>query len=96
LGVWLFAGEFSNHIGASGLIFGYLGFLLGRGVFAKSFSAVLIGGAVLFLYGGLLLGVLPGQRGISWQAHLFGFIAGVGAARLIASPRRTNSLTVKP
>lgn len=85
LGVWLFAGENSNHIGASGLIFGYLGFLLARGVFERSLQSMLIAGVILVGYGGLLFGVLPLQAGVSWQGHLFGFFAGVAAARLIGS-----------
>ena len=82
LGVWLFAGRFTNHLGASGLIFGYLGFLLARGWFEKSLPWMLGAGVILVAYGGLLAGVLPGSAGISWQGHLFGFLAGVGAARL--------------
>ena len=83
LGVWLFAGSFSNHIGASGLIFGYLGFILGRGAFQKSVGWMLIACAILAAYGGLLLGVLPLQAGVSWQSHLFGLLAGIAAARLM-------------
>ena len=82
LGVWLFAGRSTNHIGASGLIFGYLGFLLARGFFQKSLTWMLIACAILVAYGGLLFGVLPVRAGVSWQGHLFGFLAGVGAARL--------------
>lgn len=82
--VWLFAAKSTNHIGASGLIFGYLGFLLARGVFERSFSAFFIACAILFAYGGLLFGVLPLQPGVSWQGHLFGFLAGIGAARYVA------------
>ena len=83
LGVWLVAGKFTNHIGASGLIFGYLGFLLARGLFEKSLPWVLVGLAILVSYGGLLFGVLPLHAGVSWEGHLFGFLSGVGAARLI-------------
>lgn len=82
-GVWLFAGRYTNHIGASGLIFGYLGFLLARGYFEKSLPWMLAACAILVAYGGLLFGVLPTRAGVSWQGHLFGFLAGVGAARLI-------------
>ncbi len=82
LGVWLFAGRFTNHIGASGLIFGYLGFLLARGFFEKSLTWILTACAILVVYGGLLFGVLPIRAGVSWQGHLFGFLAGVAAARL--------------
>jgi membrane associated rhomboid family serine protease len=83
-GVWLFGERYSNHIGASGLVFGYLGFLLARGVFEKSFASIVIAGAILIGYGGLLMGVLPVQAGVSWQSHLFGLLAGVLAARLLA------------
>jgi membrane associated rhomboid family serine protease len=82
--VWLFAQKFSNHIGASGLIFGYLGFLLARGVFEKSWTSIVIACAILIGYGGLLAGILPLQSGVSWQGHLFGFLAGIAAARLMA------------
>jgi membrane associated rhomboid family serine protease len=84
LGVWLFSQKFTNHIGASGLIFGYLGFLLARGVFEKSWTSILIACAILIGYGGLLLGILPLRTGVSWQGHLFGFLAGIAAARLMA------------
>ena len=83
LGVWLFSGRFTNHIGASGLIFGYLGFLLARGWFEQSLPWKLAACAILIVYGGLLFGVLPIHAGVSWQGHLFGFLAGVGAARLL-------------
>jgi membrane associated rhomboid family serine protease len=80
LGVWLFGAKYSDHIGASGLIFGYLGFLLARGYFERSAAWMLTGFAILVLYGGLLFGLLP-HPGVSWQGHLFGFLAGIGAAR---------------
>jgi membrane associated rhomboid family serine protease len=87
LGVWLFGAPNSIHVGASGLIFGYLGYLLARGYFERSLWAVLLGLAALLLYGGVLWGVLPGQPGISWEGHLFGFVGGVAAARLLVSAR---------
>src|SRR5688572_16666352 len=59
LGVWVFAGANTIHIGASGLIFGYLGYLLLRGYFERSFTAILIAVVVGVLYGGALWGVLP-------------------------------------
>lgn len=78
--VWLLAPANTNHIGASGLVFGYLGFLLARGVIEKSIGWFLLSLVVMIAYGGLLFGVLPGQPGISWQGHLFGFAAGIIAA----------------
>ncbi len=81
LGVWLVGRPFSVHVGASGLIFGYIGFLLARGVFERSAQAVMLGLVVLFLYGGAIWGVLPGSPRISWESHLFSFLAGIAAAR---------------
>jgi membrane associated rhomboid family serine protease len=88
-GVWLLAGKYSNHIGASGVIFGYLGFLLARGIFERSMLWMLVAVAILIAYGSLLFGMLPLQSGVSWQGHLFGFLAGIGAARLMFPANRT-------
>jgi membrane associated rhomboid family serine protease len=88
LGVWLFASPFSVHIGASILIFGYLGFLLFRGYFQRNLPSIFLSVIVGLLYGGLIWGVLPTQIGISWQGHLFGFLGGVLAARAIAQEKR--------
>ncbi|CAN5329698.1 rhomboid family intramembrane serine protease [soil metagenome] len=82
-GTWLIAASNSVHIGASGVIFGYLGYLVSRGYFERSLLSVLVSIAIAFLYGGLLWGVLPGKAEISWEGHLFGFIGGMLAARLI-------------
>lgn len=82
--LWLLGPGATNHLGASLVIFGYLGFLLARGVFDRSLFWVVVSVAVLLGYGGMLAGVLPGQPGISWQGHLFGFLAGILAARLLA------------
>ncbi|WP_039961613.1 rhomboid family intramembrane serine protease, partial [Kamptonema sp. PCC 6506] len=83
LGVWLTGAPYSVHIGASGLIFGYFGFLLLRGFFERSFMSIALSLFVGFLYGGLIWGVLPSQPGVSWQGHLFGFVGGVLAAQLL-------------
>jgi membrane associated rhomboid family serine protease len=84
LGTWVFGSPNSIHIGASGLIFGYLGFLLLRGYFERNFPSILLSLVVGFLYGSTIWGVLPTRPGISWEGHLFGFIGGVIAARLLA------------
>lgn len=90
LGVWLIGSPYTIHIGASGLIFGYFGFLLLRGYFERSFSAILFSLIVGLLYGSLIWGVLPLQLGISWQGHLFGFLGGALAARLLARRKRSS------
>jgi len=83
IGVWLTGSPYSIHIGASGLIFGYFGFLLLRGFFERSFMSIALSLFVGFLYGGLIWGVLPSQPGVSWQGHFFGFVGGVLAAQLL-------------
>lgn len=88
LGVWLFAAPYTIHIGASGLVFGYLGFLLLRGYFERSAVSIVLSVLVGLLYGSLIWGVLPSLPGISWQGHLFGFIGGGLAARLLAQEHR--------
>lgn len=83
LGVWLIADEGSVTIGASGLVFGWLVFLLARGFFAGNVKQIAMAVPLLLLWGGILFGVLPGQPGISWQAHLCGALAGLLAARMV-------------
>lgn len=90
-GVWLFAQPDSNHAGASVLIFGWIVFLIVRGLINRRSTEILIGVAVFLLYSGALLGVLPGQPGVSWQGHLFGAIGGVLAARLLTTRDRDGS-----
>ncbi len=93
-GTWLIGnigapyGYESNHIGASGLIFGWLTFLLVFGWFTRNVWEIVIGLIVLFFYWTLLFGVLPGTPGVSWQGHLCGAIAGVLAAYLLSGPER--------
>ncbi len=95
-GTWLIGNMGSScgptdHIGASGLIFGYLAFLLVFGVFVRKVWDIVVGLVVLFVYGGILLGAMPvlGQcGGVSWQGHLCGALAGVVAAYLLSAPER--------
>jgi membrane associated rhomboid family serine protease len=80
---WLFGAPGSVHIGASGVIFGYLGFLMLAGWWARKFMPIVLSLGVTALWGGMVFGVMPGQVGISWQSHLGGFIGGVWAARAL-------------
>lgn len=87
LGVWLTGAPASVHIGASILIFGYLGFLLLRGYFQRNIPSIILSIIVGVFYGGLIWGVLPTRPGISWEGHLFGFLGGVLAAKMIAKEK---------
>ena len=78
---WTLGAPNTVHIGASGVVFGYFGFLLLAGWYARSVGSIAISLAVAVLWGGTLMGVLPGTPGVSWQGHLGGFVGGVWAAR---------------
>jgi membrane associated rhomboid family serine protease len=80
---WTLGAPGSVHIGASGVIFGYLGFLMLSGWYARTFASVLLSIGVTAAWGGLALGVLPTVPGVSWQGHLGGFIGGILAARAL-------------
>ena len=80
VGTWVTGQPHSLHLGASVLAFGWLVYLLLRGIFARDASQIALGAILLFMYGGILYGVLPGQPGISWQGHLFGALGGALAA----------------
>jgi membrane associated rhomboid family serine protease len=83
------------HVGASGVVFGFLGLLLTRGIVERSWWNAAVAVLVGVLYGWQLQGVLPGQAGISWEGHLFGFLAGVVAA-IVFRRRRPKPPTVPP
>ena len=85
--VWL-VGKPALHLGASGIVFGYFGYLLARGLLERSPLAVGLAFAAVLLYGGILIGVLPGQEGVSWESHLFGFVAGTVAGHYFPRPVR--------
>ena len=82
VGVWLTGASNSLVVGASGLVFGYLTYLVARGIFARNVLYLVGGAVVLAVYGGVLWGLLP-RPGISWQGHLFGAIGGVVAASVL-------------
>ena len=85
-GSWFF-GETARHVGASGVVFGYVGYLLFRTAFDRRLLFMVVTVAVVALYGSALLWSAVPRAGISWTAHVFGFLGGVVAARLRA--RRT-------
>lgn len=73
---WLI-GRSSYHIGASGMVYFLASFLFFKGVRSKNFRLIALSLIVVFLYGSLVWGTMPGKPGISWEGHLSGFLAGL-------------------
>ena len=96
VGVWLTGAQDSVHIGASVLAFGWLAYLLLRGIFSRSPGQVVVGIVLLVMYGGLLVGVLPGTPGVSWQGHLFGAVGGGVAAWWLGRRDRERRTSRRP
>jgi membrane associated rhomboid family serine protease len=83
VGTWLVAPSNTEHIGASGIVFGYAAYLIARGLYSRNLVHLAVGVIVIGIYGStLLFGLMPAD-GISWQGHLFGAVGGVVAARLL-------------
>lgn len=89
--VWLFARE-AYHLGASGLIYGFASFLFFMGVLRKDTRSIAVSLLVIFLYGGLVWGVLPTDPKVSYEAHLFGALVGILCAFIF---RKTDPLPKK-
>ena len=86
-GVWLFGPTDAVTLGASILIFGYFGYLLGRGLFERHIVDIVIAVAAALLYGTMVVGVLPTTPGVSWQGHLFGLFGGLISSWLLRRKR---------
>ena len=82
-GTWLTASANTETIGASGLVFGYATYLMTRFFFSRRLLDLALGIGVLVVWGASLLASLAPTPGVSWQAHLFGAIGGVVAARVV-------------
>lgn len=82
LGTWFFASPGTSHIGASGIVFGFLGFLLFRGWFHRRIWWITLAVVALLAYYPMLAMLVNQDAGISWHGHFFGFVGGVVAARL--------------
>jgi membrane associated rhomboid family serine protease len=89
-GTWIF-GANGVHIGASGVIFGYFGFLLARAFFERTAGSFLVAILVFAMFGGMIWGILPIRVGISWEGHLFGLIGGIVAAWAIGALKRQTT-----
>ena len=77
-GIWLWAaGREAYHIGASGLVYGFVAFLFFSGIIRKERTLMVLSLIVVFLYGSLIWGIFPIYPQISWEAHLLGLLAGM-------------------
>ena len=96
--VWIFARQV-YHIGASGIVYGFVSFLFFSGIFRRDNKSIALALVITFLYGGLVWGILPGLEGISWESHLFGGISGLLAAymfRKIDPPKKKYDCEDEP
>ncbi len=94
LGAWIFGATGSVHVGASGIIFGFFGYLFVNGWLKKSALGITVSLLLGAFYGaGIFLGALPTQNGISWQMHAFGLVGGVLATLALARWRARPALT---
>lgn len=88
--VWLF-GRDAFHLGASGVVYGYFGFLLYAGFLSGRIRLMLMSILVGFFYGGLIFGIFPIKGYVSWESHLFGFFMGlVSALIFVKKVSKTN------
>lgn len=90
LGTWVSGRPGTVHIGASGVVFGFLGFLMGRGFFERRPGAVLLSAAVTALFGGMLSSATPAvaKQGISWEGHFFGWLGGLLVSWVVGQATR--------
>ncbi|WP_425341951.1 rhomboid family intramembrane serine protease [Amycolatopsis coloradensis] len=91
VGVWLISPGGTVTVGASGVAFGWLAFLLVRGIFNRAVGQILVAVVLLGIWSGMLWGLLPGDPNVSWQGHLFGALSGVFAAWLMARMDRSQA-----
>jgi membrane associated rhomboid family serine protease len=96
LTAWFLTPANTIILGASGLIFGWMTYLLARGLWSRRLAQVVIAVLVLLVYGGLIWGVFPSGAGISWQAHLGGAVAGVLAAWLLHRRASRQAVSAAP
>lgn len=80
---WLFA-RHAAHIGASGLVFCYFGYISSLAYFKRNLGTLLLSVVCIVVYGGIVRGILPTSAAVSWEGHLAGIMSGIGAAWFMA------------
>jgi len=87
MGAWLLGAANSVHIGLSGVIFGYFGFLLARGYYERKLVSIILAILVGFFYIGMLFQLVSLRAYVSWSGHFFGFLGGIGTAWAMFQPK---------
>jgi membrane associated rhomboid family serine protease len=96
LGIFIFGASGTNHIGASGIVAGYLAYLLVRGYVERKPLIMLVSIGVGFFYLLEIMGLFIPRSGVSWTAHAFGFCGGALAAWLLAPKHEKALLNTDP
>jgi membrane associated rhomboid family serine protease len=96
LAVWLFQGSHELTVGASGLIFGYFGYVLARGVIDRNLIDALAAVVMALSYAYILTVAIPGTPGVSWTGHLGGLIGGLAAGWIFRARRGVPHGQAKP
>ena len=92
---WLFARS-ADHIGASGLIFCYFGYVASLAWFNRTFGTLCLSVVCILAYGGMIKGILPTLTPISWEGHLAGLVAGVALGSLMSKPKQEPTAPANP
>ncbi|WKD60537.1 Rhomboid family protein [Corynebacterium ciconiae DSM 44920] len=96
LAAWFLGYPGTNHIGASGVIYGWLSYLIVRGVFNRSLRQIILGVVLAFTYSGFVWGVIPTEAAVSWQGHLGGALGGIVAGAVITSDDPVRKISSRP
>jgi membrane associated rhomboid family serine protease len=95
LAVWLFQSSDSVTVGASGLIFGYFGYVLARGLIDRNLIDALAAVVMALSYAYILTVAIPGTPGVSWIGHLGGLIGGIASGWVFRSSKRGLNISRK-
>ncbi|MEU0791498.1 rhomboid family intramembrane serine protease [Amycolatopsis sp. NPDC005961] len=103
LGIWFISPTSAVTVGASGLVFGYFGYIIVRGLFDRHPIDIVIGLVMALCFAYQFVSLLPTEEGVSWQGHMFGFVGGIVGGWLfrdkrpkaVAAPDATTTLLPK-
>ena len=96
LAVWLFEHSHVLTVGASGLIYGYFGYVVVKGLFDRRVADVLVGVVMALSFGYILVAVVPGTPGISWIGHLGGLVGGIASGWIFRTRRPAGAVSTHP